>query len=154
MKKSLSLPLLTAIWLLLAGCVNAADTPDVDFDNVTVRIAGQAYQLEYAQTFRQRATGLMYRRTLCEDCGMLFRFSPPKQASMWMKNTYIPLDVAFIDKNGVITDIKALKPHDLTSKGASKVITYALEMNQGWFAAHDIAVGDKITITPETDNQD
>ena len=67
---------------------------------------------------------------------------------MWMKNTYIPLDVAFIDKKGTITDIKPLQPHDLTSVGASTKVMYALEMNQGWFARHDIQVGDHIVIKP------
>lgn len=92
--------------------------------------------------------GLMFREQMCADCGMLFKFEPAKQASMWMKNTFIPLDVAFIDRNGVITDIKPLNPEELKSVGASKVVTYALEMNRGWFAGHDIHVGDQIIVNP------
>lgn len=127
------------------GCVANADD-DITFGKVAVEMNNKTYQLEYAETFEQRAQGLMFRKELCDDCGMLFRFSPPKQASMWMKNTYIPLDVAFIDRNGVITDIKPLQPHDLTSVGTFKLVTYALEMNQGWFAAHKIKAGDQIIV--------
>lgn len=134
--------------LLTASLVQAQQDDNVSFDQVTIKIKGQTLSLEYAKTFAQRAQGLMHRKALCEDCGMLFRFSPAKRASMWMKNTFIPLDVAFIDRNGVITDIKPLTPHDLTSVGASKVVTYALEMNQGWFADNGVVVGDKISVNP------
>ena len=66
--------------------------------------------------------------------------------SLWMKNTFIALDVAFIKANGEITDIKPMQPEDLTTVGASTDVLYALEMNQGWFAKHGIKVGDKLTI--------
>ena len=124
--------------------VNAQE--NIDFDEITIKINNNKLNVEYAQTFEQRARGLMYRKAMCEDCGMLFRFDEPKRASMWMKNTFIPLDVAFIDRNGVITDIKPLQPHDLTSVAASKQVLFALEMNQGWFAKNNINVGDQITI--------
>lgn len=126
--------------------VNAQE--DIDFDEITIKINNNKLNVEYAQTFEQRARGLMYRKAMCEDCGMLFRFDEPKRASMWMKNTFIPLDVAFIDRNGVITDIKPLQPHDLTSVAASKQVLFALEMNQGWFADNNIKVGHKITLNP------
>lgn len=127
--------------------VNAQE--DIDFDEITIKINNNKLNVEYAQTFEQRARGLMYRKAMCEDCGMLFRFDEPKRASMWMKNTFIPLDVAFIDRNGVITDIKPLQPHDLTSVAASKQVLFALEMNQGWFADNNIKVGHKITLNPQ-----
>lgn len=127
--------------------VNAQE--NIDFDEITIKINNNKLNVEYAQTFEQRARGLMYRKAMCEDCGMLFRFDEPKRASMWMKNTFIPLDVAFIDRNGVITDIKPLQPHDLTSVAASKQVLFALEMNQGWFADNNIKVGHKITLNPQ-----
>lgn len=134
--------LIAVLLVLVSGFTDVA----VTFDKAEVDIAGQTYPVEFAFTYEQRARGLMYRKSLCDDCGMLFLFKPEKQASMWMKNTFIPLDVAFIDRNGVITDIKPLVPHDLTSVGASKVVAYALEMNQGWFAEHGVRAGDQITI--------
>lgn len=131
--------------LMLVACSGHA-REDVQFGNATVTMAGTSYDVEYAESYEQRARGLMFREQLCEDCGMLFHFSPAKRASMWMKNTLIPLDVAFITKAGVITDIKPLEPQDLTSVGASQVVSYALEMNQGWFAKHNIQKGDQIVI--------
>lgn len=149
MHYKLSAPIIIALlglWLALNSSVEARQS--VEFEHASVTLDGQTYAVDFAKSPRQRAQGLMFRKSLCSDCGMLFRFSPPKQASMWMKNTYIPLDVAFIDKKGTITDIKPLQPHDLTSVGASTKVVYALEMNQGWFARHDIQVGDHIVIKP------
>jgi uncharacterized membrane protein (UPF0127 family) len=113
---------------------------------VSITIGKQPLEVEYAYTFEQRAKGLMFRKTLCNQCGMLFKFSGVKKASMWMQNTFLALDVAFITSDGVITDIKAMQPHDLTSVGASQAVLYALEMNQGWFAKNDIKVGDRLVI--------
>ncbi len=137
-------------WALLLGVatVQAIPAEPVEFASASIQVNGQVYEVEYAETYEQRARGLMYRKSLCDDCGMLFKFNPAKQASMWMKNTFIPLTVAFIDRNGVITDIKNLEPHELESVGASQKVTYALEMNQGWFAKHNIVVGDRIIVDP------
>ena len=140
-----------AAFILTVACAKAQvdstspDTP-VTFDAVTLKIGDQQLDVEYAKTFEQRARGLMFRKTLCDNCGMFFKFSSPRLAGMWMKNTSVPLDVAFIDRNGVITDIKPLTPHSLESVGSSKEVLYALEMNQGWFAENNITVGDQITI--------
>ncbi|BFT29210.1 hypothetical protein D210916BOD24_03860 [Alteromonas sp. D210916BOD_24] len=142
---------IVAALILTLGCAKAQDEPEallntVTFERVSLMIGGEHYEVEYASTYEQRARGLMFRKALCENCGMFFRFSSPKYAGMWMKNTFIPLDVAFIDRKGVITDIKPLTPHSLESVGSSKEVLYALEMNQGWFAENNIKVGDQITI--------
>jgi uncharacterized membrane protein (UPF0127 family) len=88
----------------------------------------------------------MDREQMCESCGMLFNFKQIKRAGMWMKNTLIPLDVAFIRADGQITDIKAMQPHDLTTTGSSQRVLYAWEMNQGWFAKNAIREGDTVII--------
>lgn len=142
---------IVAALVLTLGCAKAQVDPvsamnKVSFDAVSLEIGNKRYNVEYAKTFKQRAQGLMFRKSLCEDCGMFFKFSEPKYAGMWMKNTFVPLDVAFIDRKGVITDIKPLTPHSLESVGSSKEVLYALEMNQGWFAKNNINVGDQITI--------
>jgi len=140
---------ITFIVLSLIAALSFAQAqmePKITFDRITLEMGGESYQVEFAQTFEQRARGLMYREQLCEDCGMFFKFSSARYASMWMKNTYIALDVAYIDRNGVIVDIKPLTPHSLESVKASKKVRYALEMNQGWFASHNIRVGDQIEI--------
>jgi uncharacterized protein len=127
------------------GFAQSGET-EIAFDEAVVIINGEAFAVEYAHTNEQRAQGLMFRKSLCENCGMLFEFKPTRRAGMWMKNTFIPLDVAFIDDEGVITDIKKMQPHDLTSVNSSQKIAYALEMNQGWFANHAVKEGDKIRV--------
>jgi uncharacterized membrane protein (UPF0127 family) len=117
-----------------------------DDSKISIEFKNQALKVEFADSPDERALGLMHRKTLCEDCGMLFQFDSERIASIWMKNTFIPLDLAYITVDGTIVDIKQLEPHDLTSIQSSKKVLYALEMNQGWFAKNDIAEGDKISI--------
>jgi uncharacterized membrane protein (UPF0127 family) len=117
-----------------------------DDGNINIEFANISLQVEFADSFEERALGLMYRKILCEDCGMLFQFDDERIASIWMKNTFVALDLAYITVDGQIVDIKQLKPHDLTSVKSSKQVLYALEMNQGWFAKNGVKVGDKISI--------
>lgn len=108
----------------------------------------KAIRVEYADTPQERQLGLMYRRKLCDDCGMLFKFDSTRTGSIWMKNTFVPLDLAYIKQDGTIVDIFQLTPHDLTPVESTSKVLYALEMNQGWFAQHDIRTGDKIKYLP------
>ncbi|QHJ13242.1 hypothetical protein FX988_03503 [Paraglaciecola mesophila] len=145
--KFLRCVLLVGCFTLLIQVVNAQEaTQHQTLPTVQITLQDITLEVEYAHTFEQRAMGLMYRKTLCGQCGMLFKFSGSKKASMWMQNTFLALDVAFITSDGVITDIKPMQPHDLTSVGASQAVLYALEMNQGWFAKNGIKVGDKMVI--------
>jgi uncharacterized membrane protein (UPF0127 family) len=121
---------------------------EVEDNKIPLVIGDTEIYVEYADTPETRQLGLMYRRTLCEDCGMLFKFSGIQIGSIWMKNTYIGLDLAYIDSNGKVTDIKQLTAHDLTPVKSSAPVLYALEMNQGWFAKQDIQVGDIVKQLP------
>lgn len=132
--------------LCFYACLSLANSTDVKFGQVQVQVNKQNFELEYAKTFEQRAQGLMFREKMCDTCGMLFKFEEVRPAGMWMRNTLIPLDVAFIREDGKITDIKPMYPHDLTTVSASEEVLYAWEMNQGWFAKNSIKVGDKITL--------
>ena len=87
----------------------------------------------------------MYRESLNPDSGMLFVFEEASYHCFWMKNTLIPLSIAFISPNGTITDIVDMAPLDLTSHCPTQPALYALEMNQDWFAKQDIKVGDRVT---------
>lgn len=116
------------------------------FPSVKVEVQGKSLSLEYANTFELRSQGLMNRKSMCTDCGMIFNFKQSKTAGMWMRNTFIPLDVAFIRQDGVITDIKAMQPHDESTITSSEKVYYAWEMNQGWFKQNGISVGDKVSI--------
>lgn len=111
---------------------------------ITIKIKECKLIVEVADTDLTRSTGLMFRKELGKDKGMLFVFGTERNVSFWMKNTSIPLSIAFIDKNGIITEILDLKPNDLTSKKSKKKVKYALEVNQGYFKKNNIKAGDKI----------
>ena len=100
--------------------------------------------VEVARTPEERNLGLMGRRSLGKDEGMLFIFETEDRHSFWMKNTLIPLSIAFIDRDRRIVWITDMKPLTLDSHVPPKPILYALEMNKGWFSAHGIKVGDAI----------
>mgnify|MGYP003332998721 CR=1 FL=1 len=87
----------------------------------------------------------MHRKTMGIQEGMLFLFHAPATVCMWMKNTLIPLSVAFIDKEGVIANIADMKPHDETTHCAVRDVPYALEMDRGWFASKGLKAGARIT---------
>jgi uncharacterized protein len=99
---------------------------------------------EVANTFDSRARGLMYRKSLGANSGMLFVFPDVSPHCMWMKNTYVPLSVAFMDEQGTIVSIHDMQPQNETSHCAAKPARFALEMSQGWFAQKGIKPGAKI----------
>jgi uncharacterized protein len=101
--------------------------------------------VEIADDTSERGLGLMYRTALAEDRGMLFVFPGEERLSFWMKNTLIPLSIAFIDSEGRIVDIQDMKPldDDPPSYVSAKPAKYALEVNQGFFEERGIKVGDR-----------
>jgi len=124
-----------------AGCA----TSDAGLPVITVDVAGKSVKAEIASTEAQRARGLMYRRKMGKNKGMLFVYPKPERLSFWMKNTYLPLTIAYIDKGGTIVHLEDMKPLTTNSHPAPKPVPYALEMNQGWFDANGIKVGDTVT---------
>ena len=86
----------------------------------------------------------MHRKELPSDQGMLFVYFRETELSFWMKNTYIPLSIAFINADGVIVDIQQMEPEKTDSHKSKKPALYALEANKGWFNERDIKVGDRI----------
>ncbi len=96
---------------------------------------------EVANTFDSRATGLMFRKSLATNEGMLFVFPEPEMTCMWMKNTLIPLSVAFIDATGKIVSISEMQPQTETTHCAAAPAKYALEMNRGWFSSKGLKAG-------------
>ena len=86
----------------------------------------------------------MHRKDLPSDQGMLFVYFRETELSFWMKNTYIPLSVAFINSDGVIVDIQHMEPETTTSHKSKKPALYALETNKGWFKKHGIKEGDRV----------
>lgn len=100
---------------------------------------------EIADTGPTRENGLMFRRSMPETDGMLFVFDKEQKLYFWMKNTYIPLDIAYIDKNGIIKEIYHMKPLDASViYNSINPVMFALETNLGWFSRHRIKTGSKI----------
>ena len=98
-------------------------------------------QAEVANTPVTRAQGLMRRKAMAQGAGMLFVFDESAGHCMWMKNTLIPLSVAFVDERGEIVNIEDMQPLDESAHCASRPARYALEMNQGWFKKRGISPG-------------
>jgi uncharacterized membrane protein (UPF0127 family) len=116
-----------------------------EMSTIHLKISGHTLSAEVAYKNESRIRGLMYRNFIDKNNGMLFVFPKAARHSMWMINTYIPLSIAFLDKNGIILNIIDMSPHTRTRHSAASKAKYALEMNLGWFSARSIKAGKKIT---------
>jgi uncharacterized protein len=137
-------------WMVfVAGCQpKGADTP-FGLKIVELKILNASLQAEVADTPQASENGLMFRDSLPDDRGMLFVFEQPKTATFWMRNTKVPLSIAYVDSTGKILEIESMKPLDeAVVPSASDQVAYALEVNQGWFGRHGIAPGAKIDGIP------
>ena len=117
-------------------------------DLSSLTVAGKPLSVEIADNGEERAMGLMYRESMPESQGMLFVYDSAEPRSFWMKNTRIPLSIAFIDSNGVIISISDMKPMDTHGTASAGPAQYALEVNQGWYTRNGIKVGDKVEGIP------
>lgn len=110
-----------------------------------LKIKGHTVRAEVANTTDSRRLGLMFRDQLPENNGMVFVYEAEGLHAMWMKNTLIPLSVAFIDKRGRIINIEQMAPQTEDTHAAKAQAAYSLEMNQGWFKKRGIKPGDHVT---------
>jgi len=101
---------------------------------------------EIAVSSEERQQGLMNRKKLPDGEGMLFIFERDQILYFWMKNTYIPLSIAYITHNGIIIEIKDMFPLDETAVVSSRSVRYALEVPQGWFSRAGVKTGDIVVI--------
>ena len=101
-------------------------------------------EVEIPQTHTEFQMGLMFRESLAENGAMLFVFDSTDHHSFHMKNTTIPLDIAFINEEGIVEEIMELLPLHLTPITSESKVRYALEVNHGWFEANNVNPGDKI----------
>ena len=104
---------------------------------------------EIANTDETRQRGLMFRQTLPDGEGMFFIFEKDEILRFWMKNTFIPLSIAYISSEGRIIDIKDMFPHDETSVTSSRSVRYALEVPQGWFDRVGVRIGDIVVFNKQ-----
>lgn len=114
------------------------------FRLVPMQVAEQQIQVQLADTPQKRSQGLMFKQSA--DPGMLLLYPEPRVISLWMANTSMPLDVAYIDANWTITELIELEPFDETSRPAKSLVIAALEMPRGWFAKHGVVVGQKVAL--------
>lgn len=136
------------LFFLLALVFSFASNP---LEKKQVSLKGQKIWVEIADDDRERQQGLMYRRSLGKDEGMLFIFPREDNLSFWMRNTFIPLTIAYFDKDGVLVDMYDMqpfgeKPGDPPTYRSKKPAKYALEMNLGWFQKNKIGLGSKLNV--------
>jgi len=134
-------------WLMLCFaslCALPAAALAAGLPTRTLTIRGHSLVVEIAATEQTRETGLMNRFSLQPDHGMLFVFEAPQPLAFWMKNTYVPLSVAFVDSRGHILNIEDMRPLDQSTHWSSGPALYAIEMKQGWFADKGIGPGDVV----------
>jgi uncharacterized protein len=137
--------LATALFFTLA--VSAQDGPQ-KLASIRLNAGMHIIQAEVAQTPAQRQIGLMNRPSMGANEGMLFVFEAPAQQCFWMKNTLLPLSIAFLADDGTVVNIEDMKPQSLDSHCSRQSVRYALEMNVGWFAKRGIKPGTRLTGAP------
>ncbi|WP_420409493.1 DUF192 domain-containing protein [Hoeflea sp.] len=135
------------MFLALAAIADPAAALPVDSEPLVIETgSGEVkFDVELALTPSDRATGLMYRESMPEDRGMLFRFDRTRLVVMWMKNTPLPLDMIFIDENGVVAGVaRDTEPYSEAVIPSPGRVRYVLELNAGAALRHDIAAGDRV----------
>lgn len=132
---------LLCVLVLLAGASLGVSAQGLR--TVALGIGMYKVQAEVADTEQSRETGLMHRKALEPNAGMLFVFDEAQPYCFWMKNTLVPLSIAFINDAGEIVNIEDMKPQTEVSHCAAQPVRYALEMNQGWFRSKGVRAGHK-----------
>lgn len=137
--------------LLLTLASAGASAQGVAFGATQLSAGIHLIKAEVATTNAQRQQGLMFREKMPSNAGMVFVFDQPSEQCMWMKNTLLPLSVAFIDANGKIVNIADMQPQTLDSHCSTKSapVRFALEMNLGWFKQKNIKPGTLIEGLPQ-----
>ena len=128
-----------AVLMALSSPASGEDLPTVQLS-----IKGHGLVAEVAATTPTRTVGLMHRFSLKPDHGMLFVFDAPQPLAFWMKNTFVPLSIAFIGADGRILNIDDMAPQTETTHPSRGPALYALEMKKGWFAQHSIVAGERV----------
>ncbi len=139
--------------LLFAACAQSGSSQNLNKPNpklktVDLKIGSVVVKAEVALTEIERNRGLMFRSSLRDGDGMLFVFEYDQQVSFWMKNTKLPLSLAYILADGTIVQMLDLVPFSEEPRPSLRSVRYALEVPQGWFARVGIKVGDRVQIPP------
>jgi uncharacterized protein len=143
-----ALSTLAALVLAAAAVPVCAQEPQTNLPRVTLSAGMHQIDAQVAQTIEQRTTGLMHRKEMPQHEGMLFVFDRPMIQCFWMKDTLLPLSVAFIADDGTVVNLAEMKPLALDSHCSDKPVRFVLEMNQGWFAKKGVKPGAKLAGDP------
>lgn len=139
---------LLVLALALAAALAHADEPQMNLPRVKLSAGMHMIDAQVASTHDQRMTGLMHRKEMPQHEGMLFVFEQPSQQCFWMKNTLLPLSIAFLADDGTIANIDEMAPQTLDSHCSARPVRYVLEMNKGWFARKGIKPGARLSGGP------
>jgi uncharacterized membrane protein (UPF0127 family) len=142
-----TLPILLTLLMPVAGCEqNGSRSSNKAWWTVPMQIGNKTFKLEVADTYESRKTGLMHRKSMPADHGMIFVFADEQPLAFWMKNTLIPLDVIYLDAKGKVVSVKKLEALDLTPVDSEGPAKYAIEINRGAAADAGVKPGDVLTI--------
>lgn len=134
--------------LAFAAAAQAQSESQPKLDTVSLSAGMHVIRAEVARTPLQRQMGLMFRQQMAGHEGMLFEFEVPTRQCFWMKNTPLPLSIAFVADDGRIVNIADMPPQSVESHCSAEPVRFALEMNQGWFAKRGIKPGFKLKGAP------
>lgn len=143
-------------WLIRLSCLLIAPigtawsqgAPQLDLPRVTLSAGMHLIHAQVAANPVEREIGLMYRKEMPANDGMLFVFEQPASQCFWMKNTLLPLTAAFIADDGTIVNLANMQPQTENSHCSAQPVRYVLEMNQGWFAKRGIKAGVRLAGPP------
>ena len=135
-------------WILLAACARAAPNPALPAEVLPLRMNGATLRAYVADDPAEREQGLMGVTELGPDEGMVFVYPAPSARYFWMKDTPLPLSIAFCDATGKVVTLADMAPLNTTLPPSGAPVVYAVEANKGWFAAHEVHVGDTIVGLP------
>ena len=134
----------TALAIWVSGAA-AQGQPQPRLPTITLGAGMHLIQAEVAATLPQQMTGMMFRRQMGSNEGMLFVYDEPAPRCFWMRNTYVPLTIAFVADDGRIVNLADMQPLNDASHCSAEPVRFALEMNQGWFAKRGIGPGFRIS---------
>ena len=134
--------------LMVPGLLLAQQAPQPTLRTTKLTAGIHVITAEIASTPQSRMIGLMMRERLAPNHGMVFVFEDKSQHCFWMRNTLIPLSIAFIDDDGTVVSIADMSPKSEASTCPQRPVRYALEMDQGWFAKRGVTAGQKISGLP------
>lgn len=153
LQRPMKLKILFAVLLTVAALIALLSTPDYSY-RAGFSSSNATLLLEVANTTEAREKGLMYRRSLPENRGMLFIFPEERERIFWMKNTYIPLDIIYLDSNLTVVDVDRAEPEpdtpeeELTRYRSGSPAKYVIETNQGFSSKNNISEGARIELEP------